>query len=315
MNTVRLRLYEPPRLDAALLTSISNSLTTAPPIPGTPSPLDNFYHSNAALKLWYEEWISFPVSSYHSVPLSVALDIIHAITILGRWAKFAAPGTVRPVSSPLPPDPSGCYNNPADGTAAPASCNPGVPLSLCSGQLAHAITTLRMQLATQPGLSLDVTGILGTLGGKFEQASAMLAARSAGPQTREHNVWSLSATKLRIVQLKLEQWAEVVAEGEEGEDEEEEEEEQEGEEDEVKDKEKVDGGVEGGGEADIEMPDPGGYAAALEGLTGNPMPNVGRPQTGNLHAEMDPLLWTEGWEDWGHLLMGHDVEALVNLQC
>lgn len=181
------------------------------------------YQSNAALKAWYDDYLSIPSSSYYSFPIPVVLHVIHAVIMLGRWAKLSAPGTVRPLPNPLPPDPSGSWNNPPSfnsltPTSSTSTGGGSAPSSLSddnSSEIAHAIAALKVQLATQPGLSLDVTGTLDRMGSSVEQASAAMAAVSEDPPGMEHNLWSLTATKLRIAQLKLERWAEMVAEEEE----------------------------------------------------------------------------------------------------
>jgi hypothetical protein len=77
-------------------------------------------------------------------------------------------------------------------------------------KLLKAITTLREQIDMQPGLDLDVTGLLNTLGGKLEQAHSVLAARGRDPQTWERSVWALGAIKIIIIQVKVVQWTEML---------------------------------------------------------------------------------------------------------
>jgi hypothetical protein len=91
INTVTLRLYEPPVLDAALLKSLANALNTVGP--GTTSALDIFYQSNAALKGWFDTWLSIPVATYYSIPQPTFALVVYAITMMGRWAKYGAPQT------------------------------------------------------------------------------------------------------------------------------------------------------------------------------------------------------------------------------
>ncbi|KAM0332410.1 hypothetical protein ACHAQA_002690 [Verticillium albo-atrum] len=269
LNIIRIRLYEPPILDATLLTAISKSLTTDAPMPVAPSHLDAFYQSNAALKAWYEDWLSVPVSSYYCLPMPGHLEITYVVTILGRWAKLAAPGTIRPVSTALPPDPSGSWNNPANDNVP--------PLLFPGSQLVQAVTTLKTQLATQPGLELDVTAILGALGSRIEQVSDLLAAGGSDPQAWERNIWARSAIKLKIAQLKLEQFAAAVAE-EAGEQEEDDEEEEEG-------SMQADCGRSG------DMAGATGFGNMMEGWTDDVMANMGWSLTGDLYENLDPLLW------------------------
>lgn len=261
---------------------------------GSRSPLDELYASNAALKRWFDEWLSFPVSSYYSVPLPVSLDIIYAATMLGRWAKLAMPGSVRPVSSPVPHDPSGFYNKstsagntPANSSAA--SSDAPSPQRL-ERQLGRGMAMLRMQLARQPGLYLDVTNILSTLCAKMEQASAGLVERGVDPQAWERNTWALGAIKLRIAQLKLEQWTDDVSEHEP---------------DEAQSQQtgeavghQPDDGTVTGQLQDVEMTGPRGLSSVMEGWTGTLSPTSELLQTGDWFQDLDGLLWNEPWGGW-----------------
>ncbi|KAK4034173.1 hypothetical protein C8A01DRAFT_18978 [Parachaetomium inaequale] len=290
MNTVRLRLHEPPPVDATLLTSLSKSFTTSSPLSPASSPLDAFYRSHAALKQWFDNFLAFPVSSYYCVPLPVSINMIYAIIVLSRWAKLSGPGPIPDLPpTPQPRDPSGSYNNPAHDPPTPArSTLNDSPSSEGADHLAAAMAMLRIKLATQPGLRLDVNGVMGALCDRLEQAGAALAARGAGgadPEARERNIWVLKATKLRIAQFKLQKWAKAVAE--EGHDD--------GcEDDDGSDDDDYAMGV--GSEKGIEMPDQEGYTT---GVTGGQTVDVGMSMTGQLYEGMDPFPWTEGWGDWG----------------
>ncbi|KAI9147990.1 Transcription factor himD [Paramyrothecium foliicola] len=298
LNTTYLRLHEPPRLNAALLKSISESLTTSF-IPRKHSPLDDFYLSNAALRAWFDDWLSFPASSYYLLPLPISLDIIYAITILGRWAKLAAPSAVPPTTSALPVDPSGSYNNKVSetaGTGGDTQHRP--PSSMHDCNLARTVMALKAQLSVQPGLSLDVTGLLGKLGDKFEQASAALAAQGEDSQAWGYNIWAQSATKLKIVQLKVEQWAEMVAE-------------------QVEDSETDEDEAEDNIERIFDIPG--------ENEIGIPMPQVNMPDanmwssnfptssvtlTGEVYDDFSRFLSEHGDQDWGLAMMGHPSSIL-----
>ncbi|KAF5492708.1 hypothetical protein CGCS363_v011148 [Colletotrichum siamense] len=316
INTVRLRIHEPPKLDAALLSSLSKSSIAA----GTPSPLDSFYQSNAALRAWFDEWLSQPIPSYPYITLPVSLNVIHAITILGRWAKLLLIGDLRrprataSAPAPDPPqDPSGNYNNPSPLDSA---TTPGTTSSTLTGtsslssaastesQLAQAIATLKIQLATQPALSLDVPGILGQMGSAMEQAAASLAVHSEDPPGVGHNIWSLTAAKLRIAQLKIEQWAAMVAEEEDddesgGEEEEEEEGVYEGVAAEVG-QDDMQGVIDGAAAEKTAVPfvgsarDLGIFEDSWGG--GNPMAGA--------FDNLGPFSWMDGIGDWGAAMMG-----------
>ncbi|CAM1504443.1 Fc.00g020340.m01.CDS01 [Cosmosporella sp. VM-42] len=238
LNTATLRLYEPPMLDTQLLVSMSESLTS--PTLGAASALDIFYQSRSALKRFFDNWLSIPVSAYYCQTTAVAAQLVYALTMLGRWAKFAAPVTLTQPPAPMPADLSA--NNPAiamykadsdyahsishsSRRATPADSSPSTngkepevsaQIMLREGtdpRLPAAVAALRSQLKTQPGLSLDVSGILSGVCSRFEEANATLQVVSAEPGVWDHNLWSMSAIKVRITQAKLERWAEIVQAG------------------------------------------------------------------------------------------------------
>ncbi|KAJ5734117.1 hypothetical protein N7493_002903 [Penicillium malachiteum] len=220
-NTVRIRLNEPPRVDASLLASLATSMTTSAPTPNT-SPLDGFYRSHAALKQWFDDFLaSPPPSSYYCLPLPFSMIIIYAVVILGRWAKLCGPGPgSQPLATPEPSDPSGSYNNPMLAPLTPASSTLNDSTSSRGEyKLVSALARLKLQLTTQPGLSLDVNGILGMLCDRLERVGAFLAGHDTASEARVPNIWMLKAAKLRIVQFKLQQWADLVERGDENEEE------------------------------------------------------------------------------------------------
>ena len=89
INTVTLRLYEPPVVDAALLRRLADSMTNLGP--DTSSALDIFYQSSAALKGWFDAWLDLPASTYYALAMPTFCQLIYAMTMVGRWAKYAAP--------------------------------------------------------------------------------------------------------------------------------------------------------------------------------------------------------------------------------
>jgi hypothetical protein len=134
LHTVTLRLYEPPTLDAALLRKLSDSLTNLGP--GTSSALDIFYQSSTALKAWFDAWLTIPVMSYYSLPQPTFSLIVYAVTMLGRWAKYAVPPATLQKKSEVPLDPSADNPNvalaaadasrstPSGSSATPSSSGP-----------------------------------------------------------------------------------------------------------------------------------------------------------------------------------------------
>ncbi|KAF9876741.1 hypothetical protein CkaCkLH20_05587 [Colletotrichum karsti] len=308
VNGVRLRLHEPPELDAALLSSLSKSSIAS----GSPSPLDGFYRANAAIKAWYDDWLVIPISSYNLVTIPVSMTIIHAITTLGRWAKLLLASDMRrrkarqPSEGSLvpPPDPSGDYNNPspldsATTTMRSSSYSPASSPADDS-ELAQAVSALKIQFATQPALGLDVSGILGQLGRSMEEASAFLASQSEDPPDAGHNIWSYTATKLKIAQLKLEQWAETVAGEEEDEDEEDEEEGEDPNGDEELNHQTMQG-ILSGGAIDKNV---GSFVGPARDFGVYEDNWVGGGDMTGVFDNLGPFSWPDGVGDWGAAIMG-----------
>jgi hypothetical protein len=273
-------LYEPPRADAALLSSLSKSLTTSTPLSSASSPLDGFYRSHAAIKAWFDAFLSYPVSSYYCVPLPISINMIYATIVLGRWAKLSGLGG-RTSADIQPRDPSGSYSNPTHGPPTPASSilNDS-PSSADGDQLAPALAALKVQLATQPGLHLDINGLIETLCDRLDEAGAALVARSMTPHAPEGNVWMLKAAKLRVAQFKLQQWAEMV--GGEG----------------VEEEEEDDGMVEGG-EQGSQVSHPESQSMEAAGIQQPADGRMAMPFGGAVFEGMDDFMWTDDWEDWG----------------
>ncbi len=202
IHTAMLCLYEPPVIDANLLSRLAGTLTSL--TPNRPSALDIFYRSHAALRAWFEHWLSIPVHIYRWLPMPLCTQLIYGVTMLGRWARLVGP--LKP-SGPNGPttiiDPS---TDPSQlvGDLAAAS-TPTVPIR-DSPDVPAAIAALREQLRSQPQLALDISAVLGAIGAQFKAADAMCADGGA-------NIWDLCARKVLITRAKLEKWAEVVAAG------------------------------------------------------------------------------------------------------
>ncbi|KAF4439999.1 hypothetical protein FACUT_3774 [Fusarium acutatum] len=232
LNTAMLRLYEPPILDAPRIISMSESLTS--PTLGAASALDIFYQSRNALKKFFDDWLMVPIPEFYNQTTPVVAQLVYGMTMLGRWAKYTAPIPLTKATTPMPQDTSA--RDPHDeiykaDSAYSASVSPSVatpsvttgrdshetsPISLREGtdpRLPAAVAALRSQIQTQPGLSLDVTGILSAICARFEEANASFQMASTEPGSSDHNLWSMSAIKVKITRAKLERWAEIVAAG------------------------------------------------------------------------------------------------------
>ncbi|KAM0273714.1 hypothetical protein ACHAPA_001287 [Fusarium lateritium] len=316
LNTAMLRLYEPPILDASRVSSMSESLTA--PTLGAPSALDVFYQSRNALQKFFGDWLSVPVSDFCNQTTPIAAQLVYGLTMLGRWTKLTAPIlTKTPI--PMPNDTSASNPNVelykadseysasvspsiatvsvAGSTAGDKDAQAASPFVLREGtdpRLLAAVAALRSKIQTQPGLSLDVTGILSAICSRFEEANASFQVTSAEPGASDHNIWSMSAIKVRITRAKLERWAEIVAAGTSA---------LKIHEDDGRDTEMGDYSNETGGITSVAgVGVTSGQSIQADGFV---MPdwNAEIPWTSDVLQGVDPSIWFDGYLDWGAVIM------------
>ncbi|KAI1105548.1 hypothetical protein F4804DRAFT_303786 [Jackrogersella minutella] len=204
INTAKLRLWEPPRIDAALLEKISNSLASLSL--DSASSLDIFYRASTALKSWFDYWLSIEVTDYFVLPMPVAAQLINAVTMLARWSKLSSP------------DRSPSLNSTATAPVPIVRSDPG-----CSGAAMVLVTSLgskdtptiptavhaiRTHLISQPELHIDVPGILQDMASRFEKAREVSEKQDG--VAWENDTWNMAARKIKGTCLKLERWAELV---------------------------------------------------------------------------------------------------------
>jgi hypothetical protein len=198
-------------VDAKLLGTLSDSFTSMSL--GGPSTLDIFFRSNAALKSWFEFWLSIEVSDYFYLPMSACSQLIMAVTLLSRWAKLAGvdpitrtsthPDTLNSrAASQDVTDPSS-YPNRATESIADSKLPETEPA------VVSAIVAIKAQIRSQPELQFDVMGILRALVTRFERARAEVSEVQGGQW--DNIIWDLAAKKISITRLKLERWAEIVS--------------------------------------------------------------------------------------------------------
>ncbi|KUI54751.1 Transcriptional regulator WAR1 [Cytospora mali] len=74
------------------------------------------------------------------------------------------------------------------------------------------VASLKAKLLTQPGLNLDIIGILAALAERCDQVHKELTEEGGGGEWH-NDVWYLCAKKILIARAKLEKWAEIIASG------------------------------------------------------------------------------------------------------
>jgi hypothetical protein len=205
------------------------------------------YQSCAALTAWFDNWLSVPISTYYTQTSHIAAQLVFSLTMLGRWAKLATPKTLTDTGPPDPiptEDPSANWPNavaytngtgPLHSASTPAPANTALlsPISVskssenkqfCSHSgktdklrldgdpaIPTAVAALRLQLETQPSLQIDFQQILHKVGSRFDEASQAFQTASTEPGRKVHNIFSVSAMKLRITRVKLGQWADLIS--------------------------------------------------------------------------------------------------------
>ncbi|GKT42970.1 uncharacterized protein ColSpa_03151 [Colletotrichum spaethianum] len=225
MATARLRIHEPPNIDAELLASLSKSLDSFSA--GSTSALDAFYQSNAALKAWFDTWLALPKDSFCGMTLSTASHMVYAVMMLSRWAWLASRGTHPSILQADPVDPSQdnpnvalaaieaaiSPNTPASSSSPPAASKGNSPweTTLPDKNLPQVLAALRAQLSTQPDLMLDVGDYLNKVIAQLQAIDAAFQEMSIDEGEWRGNIWSLGATKVKIAQLRQERWSKMVA--------------------------------------------------------------------------------------------------------
>ncbi|KAH6651480.1 hypothetical protein BKA67DRAFT_520710 [Truncatella angustata] len=206
----KLKLWEPPAVDVKILDSLSDTFTSFS-LDG-PSALDVFYRAHGALKSWFEFWLSIDITDYFYLPMPVCAQLLVAVTLLSRWAKLAGADPYNASSNTLStlhtkPTAEGLMDPSSYELSANAVAEPKFPDA--EPAVASAIAKIKAHIRSQPGLQLDVVGILRALVSRFEQARSEVSEVQGGAW--ENNIWDLAAKKISITKLKLERWAEIVS--------------------------------------------------------------------------------------------------------
>ncbi|RFU30234.1 hypothetical protein B7463_g6102, partial [Scytalidium lignicola] len=213
-NSAYLWLFEPFLAGAHLPDDESQSLGSLS-LEGL-SIFDVFSSFTAALKAWFDHWLSIPVCSYFYLPQPTSAQLIHASITLTRWVRVAGASVLRLSSSgttaprkegsifchPMPAF-SGIPECPDLGLPQPSISAFTPPLS------AQTLNRLRDQVLAQPGLHVDVFGILDAMTVRFKSAKKEMTAAQGGAWNND--TWDLAAEHLEIKKSRVEKWCETVA--------------------------------------------------------------------------------------------------------
>lgn len=150
------------------------------------------------------------------MPQPASAQLIHAAMMLARWVRVAGPsavmlssaGTTTPrkeASTPRQPVPafSGVPECP-DLSLPHHPASPSAPA--ISAQILDA---LRAEVLAQPGLQVNIFGIVDAMVVRFDTAKKEMAA--AQGVTWENDTWDLAAEHIKMKKLKIEKWCEIVA--------------------------------------------------------------------------------------------------------
>ncbi|KAF7537789.1 hypothetical protein G7054_g3480 [Neopestalotiopsis clavispora] len=177
---------------------------------------DVFSRFTAALKTWLNSWLAIPVCSYFYMPQPAYAQLVHAATMLARWARIAGPGAVKlssvdtAASQKEPIIPS----QPTPALSGVPSCpdlslprsSPSESSQVVSAQI---LNTLRAQVMAEPKLQIDICGILDTMAARFKAAKEEMGA--AQGVEWENDTWDLAAEHLKLKKARIEKWPDIVA--------------------------------------------------------------------------------------------------------
>jgi hypothetical protein len=212
-NSAYLRLFGPLLEGSHLLDAEPQSLASLS-LSGL-SIFDVFSCFTAALKTWFDDWLSIPVCSYFYMPQPASAQLIHAAMMLSSWARVAGPSVVR-LSSARTTAPQKEASTPRQLVPAfsgfpecPDLSLPQPPASSSAPAISvQTLNTLRAQVLAQPGLQVDIFGIVDAMVVRFEAAKKEMAAAQGG--VWENDTWDLAAEHIKMKKLRVEKWCEIV---------------------------------------------------------------------------------------------------------
>lgn len=217
-NSASLRLLAPFLADAQLVDAVPHPFTSL--FHSCLSPLDIFSRFTAALKAWFNHWLTVPVCSYFYLPQSASSQLIYASRTLVQWARLCGPTMVR-FSRTNIVNPSSSRteaNTPLQSLPAfvgvppcPELVVPQPPAS-ASDSIRFAQATLdmlRAEVFAQPELCVDVLGIAEAMAVRCEAARKEMAAAQGG--VWENDMWDAAAQQMWMKKARVEKWCEAAA--------------------------------------------------------------------------------------------------------
>lgn len=188
-------------MDASLLENLSKSFTALST--GGPSTLDFLYNSHNALKEWFEFLLSIEPGEFVHLSMPPCAQLIVAVTFLARWARLSCTNIPRTYTN------SERIFDPTSANGGGARLVADLTLRDADPAVPAAAKTLGSLIHSQPGLHLDVAGLLRRLIQRFQQVRSVVGGKE-GPEF-DYNIWDIAAHKMGILRLKLERWTEIVS--------------------------------------------------------------------------------------------------------
>jgi hypothetical protein len=203
LRTGTLRLWEPPPVDSSLGGKLCTSFTQL--ALASPSMMDIFYNSGAALRRWFETWFEIPLAQYPYLPMAASAQLVHAITLLSRWAKLSSGGIGRGSGRSSPRDES------LSGGLEEAVVWPVINTDGLTPSVARVLAAISAQMS-QPGLQLDVLAILRCLIVLFDEVKSLAGETSSDPDSAMTNHvgsrwWDVVSSQCRVALYKLERFS------------------------------------------------------------------------------------------------------------
>lgn len=178
---------------------------------------DILWRFTVALKGWVESWLAVPICSYFYMPQPAYVQLVHGAMMMTRWIRIAGPDAVKPFMPgtinlqepvtvdgtwPLTPALSGVPSCPELGLS-----NSSTTASIQDAS-AHILRSLRVDIATQINLQINILDIFDTMASRFGAAQKEMTM--AQGLEWENNTWDFAAKHLKMKKIRVVKWREAV---------------------------------------------------------------------------------------------------------
>ncbi|KAF7563265.1 hypothetical protein G7046_g853 [Stylonectria norvegica] len=208
-NSASLQLLEPLLAGAHLPDVVSSSFDSLS-LSGL-SKVNIFSHFTAAVKTWFEDWLTVPVCAYFYMPQPTSVQLIHACWALTRWVRVVGPTAVKipTTDTTASKKESSVPRQPLPAFSGIASCPNLSSLQSSVETSVQTLDVVKAQITAQLQLRFDVFGILDAMVVRFEAASEEMKAAQGGMWYND--TWDLAADHVKVKKMKIEKWCAISA--------------------------------------------------------------------------------------------------------